>query len=163
METNAFGTLITSRAEFHAALRSAFEAMAQLSAREVWLCDEDFADWPLGERAIVELLTQWAASSRKLTLIARHFDEVARRHPRWVEWRRNWSHIVSCRTHTELASGEFPTVMLALGTVSVRLSDNLHHRGRLSFEKADEIRCKEHIDAVLQRSEEAFPATTTGL
>ena len=163
MATTEPGSLITSRAEFHAALHSAFEALAQQGAREVWLCDEDFADWPLGERAIVELLTQWAASNRKLTLIARHFDEVARRHPRWVEWRRNWSHIVSCRTHTELASGEFPTVLLGLGTVSVRLSDNLHHRGRLSHDKADEIRCKEHIDAVLQRSEEAFPATTTGL
>lgn len=156
-------SLITSRAEFHAALRHAFEQLASVGAREVWLCDEDFADWPLGERAIVELLTQWAASSRKLTLVARHFDEVARRHARWVAWRRDWSHIVSCRTNTELAIGEFPTVLLGLGTVSVRLSDNVHHRGRLSHEKADELRCKEQIDAVLQRSEEAFPASTTGL
>ena len=155
--------LITSRAEFHAALRHAFETLATQGAREVWLCDEDFADWPLGERATVELLTQWAASSRRLTLVARHFDEVARRHARWVAWRRVWSHIVSCRTNTELATGEFPTVLLGLGTVSVRLADNVHHRGRLSHEKADELRCKEQIDAVLQRSEEAFPATTTGL
>lgn len=156
-------SLITSRAEFHVALRHAFERLADAGAREVWLCDEDFADWPLGERATVELLTRWAASSRRLTLVARHFDEVARRHARWVAWRRDWSHIVSCRTNTELATGEFPTVLLALGTVSVRLSDNVHHRGRLSQEMADELRCKEQIDAVLQRSEEAFPATTTGL
>jgi len=163
MATTEPGSLITSRAEFHAALRRAFELLAQQGAREVWLCDEDFADWPLGERAIVELLSQWAASNRKLTLIARHFDEVARRHPRWVAWRRDWSHIVSCRTQTELASGEFPTALLGLGTVSVRLSDAVHHRGRLSHERAEEVRCKEQIDAVLQRSEEAFPATTTGL
>jgi len=156
-------SLITSRAEFHAALRYAFETLASAGAREVWLSDEDFADWPLGERATVGLLQQWAASSRKLTLVARHFDEVARRHPRWVEWRRNWAHIVSCRTNKELATGEFPTVLLGLGAVSVRLSDNVHHRGRLSHDRADEIRCREQIDAVLQRSEEAFPATTTGL
>ena len=155
--------LITSRAEFHAALRQAFETLATAGAREVWLCDEDFADWPLGERAIVELLTRWAASNRKLTLLARSFDEVARRHPRWVEWRRSWSHIVSCRANTEMASGEFPTLLLGIGTVSLRLSDTVHPRGRLSHEKADEIRCKEQIDAVMQRSEEAFPATTTGL
>ena len=99
MATTDPGSLITSRAEFHGALRRAFEALRQQGAREVWLCDEDFADWPLGERAIVELLTQWAGSSRKLTLIARNFDEVARRHPRWVAWRRDWSHIVSCRTN----------------------------------------------------------------
>ena len=156
-------SLITSRAEFHAALRYAFETLASMGAREVWLCDENFADWPLGERATVELLQQWAASSRKLTLVARHFDDVARRHPRWVEWRRNWAHIVSCRTNTELATGEFPTVLLGPGAISVRLSDNVHHRGRLLHDKADEIRCREQIDAVLQRSEEAFPATTTGL
>ena len=156
-------SLITSRAEFHAALRQAFEALASAGSREVWLCDEDFADWPLGERATVDLLTQWAASSRKLTLIARSFDEVARRHPRWVAWRRNWSHIVSCRINTELASGEFPTLLLGVGTVSVRLSDTVRHRGRLSRAQPDEVRCKEQIDAILQRSEAAFPATTTGL
>jgi len=142
MATTEPGSLITSRAEFHAALRRAFEAIAQQGAREVWLCDEDFADWPLGERAVVDLLSHWAASSRKLTLVARQFDEVARRHPRWVGWRRDWSHIVSCRTHHELAPGEFPTLLLGLGTVSLRLSDRVHHRGRLSRDKAEEIRCK---------------------
>lgn len=156
-------SLISTRAEFHAALRTAFEKIADAGAREVWLSDENFADWPLGERETVELLTRWAASNRKLTLLARDFDEVARRHPRWVAWRRHWSHIVSCRSNTELATGEFPTLLLGLGTVSVRLSDTVRHRGRLSQEKAEEVRCKEQIDAVLQRSEEAFPATTTGL
>ena len=156
-------TLITSRAEFHAALRTAFAEVAATGCRELWLCDNDFADWPLGERAVVEELTLWAASSRRLVLLARHFDEVARRHPRWVEWRRGWSHIVSCRTNVELVTGEFPTLLLAGGTLSVRLSDAVHHRGRLSHDRADELRCKEQIDAVLQRSEEAFPATTTGL
>jgi hypothetical protein len=157
------GSLITTRAEFHAALRSAFDEAAEKGARELWLCDENFADWPLGERAVIERLTQWAASNRKMTLVARQFDEVARRHPRWVEWRRNWSHIVSCRVNEELASGEFPSILLALGTATVRLSDTVHHRGRYSREKAEELRCKEQIDAVLQRSEESFPATTTGL
>lgn len=156
-------TLITSRAEFKTALLTAFAEIAGSASREVWLCDEDFADWPLGERAVVAQLTQWALASRKLTLVARHFDEVARRHPRWVAWRRDWSHIVSCRTNQELGTGEFPTLLIAAGAVSVRLADNVHHRGRLSHAKADELRCHEQIDAILQRSEEAFPATTTGL
>jgi hypothetical protein len=155
--------LITSRNEFLDALRFSFEEVADKGSREIWLCDNDFADWPLGERAVVEQLQRWALSSRKLTLMARTFDEVARRHARWVEWRRNWSHIVSCRTNTELGTGEFPTLFVAYGTVSVRLADATHHRGRLSHEKADEQRCKELLDVVLQRSEEAFPATTTGL
>ena len=157
------GTLISTRGEFHAALRLAFTEAASVGCRELWLCDADFADWPLGERVVIEHLAQWAASRRRLTLLARGFDEVARRHPRWVTWRRGWSHIVTCRTNTELEADAFPTILLAPGALSVRLSDVVHPRGRLSRDLADEIRCKEQIDAVLQRSEEAFPASTAGL
>ena len=156
-------TLITSRSEFHAALRDAFAEAAQRGCQELWLCDNDFGDWPLGERAVIAHLEQWALSRRRLILLARHFDEVARRHPRWVEWRRTWSHIVSCRANPEIETGGFPSILLATATVSVQLSNLEHHRGRMSHDKADEVRCKEQIDAVLQRSEETFPATTTGL
>lgn len=27
--------------------------------REWWWCDADFADWPLGERAVIESLERW--------------------------------------------------------------------------------------------------------
>ena len=157
------GGLITTRGEFLDALRHAFTRVAANGSRELWLCSEDFADWPLGERAVIEQLTQWASSHRRLTVIARSFDEVARRHPRWVEWRRQWSHVVGCRSNSELEAGAIPSVLLAPGVVSVRLADTVHYRGRMSHDKADEVRCRELIDAVLQRSEEAFPATTTGL
>jgi len=156
-------TLITSRSEFHTALREALAEAAQLGSPEIWLCDNDFGDWPLGERAVIANFEQWALSRRKLVLVARHFDEVVRRHPRWVEWRRTWSHIVSCRANTEIETGGFPCILLATDRVSVHLSNPEHYRGRMSHDKADEIRCKELIDAVLQRSEETFPATTTGL
>ncbi len=155
--------LITSRSEWHMALRAALADAANHGARELWLCDNDFADWPLGERAVVETFAQWAAINRRVTLVARHFDDVARRHARWVEWRRTWSHIVTCRTNNELPTGEFPSVLVALSTVTVRLSDTVHHRGRIAHEKGEELRCREIVDAVLQRSEEGFPATVTGL
>lgn len=162
MSTGTTG-LITTRVEFHGALRLGFAEVAASGCPELWLCDSDFADWPLGERVIIEQLEAWALSSRKLVLLAHNFDEVARRHARWVEWRRQWSHIVSCRINAELEGGSMPTVFLAPGILTVRLSDAIRHRGRLSRDKAEEIRCKEMIDAVLQRSEEAFPASTTGL
>lgn len=155
--------VINSRSEFHLALRDAFAEAASVGCRELWLCDVDFADWPLGERAVVDHLAQWAASQRRLTLLAENFAELARRHPRWVEWRQAWSHVVHCRTNTELEAGQMPTLLLAPGLLSVRLSDPIHHRGRRSHEVAEGQRCREMIDAVLQRSEEAFPATTTGL
>jgi hypothetical protein len=160
---SASDSLITSRSEFHAALRTAFAEAAAVGCRELWLCDNDFADWPLGEREVVESLAQWAGSHRSLTLIAHSFDEVARRHARWNEWRRQWSHIVHCRSNAELESGQMPCVLLASGLLSVSLVDMVHYRGRFSHDAADGVRCRELIDAVLQRSEEAYPVTTTGL
>jgi hypothetical protein len=144
-------------------MRVAFAEAAARGSREIWLCDDDFSHWPLGERAVIEDLVRWAGSSRRMTLLARSFDEVARRHPRWVEWRQQWSHLVHCRSNTELEAGGVPTVLLASDALSVRLSEPIHFRGRLSLEKAELVRCKELIDAVLQRSVETFPATTTGL
>ena len=160
---SASDSLITSRSEFHAALRSGLAEAAAVGCRELWLCDNDFADWPLGERAVVESLAQWAGSHRRLTLIAHSFDEVARRHARWNEWRRQWSHIVHCRSNAELEAGQMPSVLLASELLSVSLVDPVHYRGRFSHDAADGLRCREMIDAVLQRSEEAYPVTTTGL
>ncbi len=156
-------SLITSRGEFHAALRSALAEAATAGCRELWLCDNDFADWPISERAVIESLAQWAGSHRRLTLIAHSFEEVARRHARWNEWRRQWSHIVHCRSNAELEAGQMPSVLLATELLSVSLADPVHYRGRFSHDAADGLRCRELIDAVLQRSEEAYPVTTTGL
>ena len=112
---------------------------------------------------MVEQLTRWAHSHRRLTLIAHSFEEVARRHGRWTEWRRQWAHVVECRTNQELEAAQHPTICLVSDLLSVRLSDAVRHRGMISTEAADAIACREAIDAVLQRSVETFPATTLGL
>lgn len=156
-------TLIHSRDEFHDALRAAFTAAADAGCREIWICDDDFADWPLSERGVVEALTRWAQSHRSFTVIARNFDAITRKHSRWVEWRRVWSHVVQCRTNDEMEAGQMPTMLLAPGAASVRLVDPVHYRGSISREAADAIVWRETIEAVLQRSETAFPATTLGL
>src|SRR5256885_16067665 len=87
---------IATRTEFHDALREAFAEIAQVGCREAWLCDEDFADWPLNERAVIELLTHWAAAHRMSTVIARVYAVVVLRLPRSVQWRPQWSHDVQC-------------------------------------------------------------------
>lgn len=161
--TAATHGLITSRGEFHAALREAFEVAASAGCRELCLCDPDFADWPLGDRDVVQQLGRWAMSQRRLTMLAGTYDEVVRRHPRWVAWRRQWSHGVQCRTPAELDTGPIPTLLVAPGLFSVRLSDAVLHRGRWSRQTADEVHCRELFDAVLQHSIETFPVTTTGL
>ena len=154
---------LTSRNEFHEGLRAAFADAATEGCREIFLCDADFADWPLSEPAVIEQLTQWAKAHRKLTLVARHFDEFPRRHARWVAWRRTWSHIVECRANAELEAGKMPTLLLAPGLVTLRLVDPVRFRGTVSRAVADAVRAREAIDAVLQRSEEAFPVTSLGL
>jgi hypothetical protein len=154
---------ITSRSEFHAAIRSAFAQAAQAGAAEIWLCDASYADWPLNEPGLIDELTRWAQSPRRLTLYAYEFDEVARRHARFTEWRRQWSHVVHCRTSDELEPAQFPTLCWVPGVVSVRLTDTVRHRGLASHEAIDGIACQEAIDALSQRSTEAFPVTTLGL
>ncbi|CAN7287791.1 hypothetical protein [Rhizobacter sp. LjRoot28] len=155
--------MLHSRSEFHDALREAFAQAATQGCRELFLCDPDFADWPLGEMAVVELLTRWAMSHRKLTVLALHYDEVVRRHPRWVAWRRQWSHVVECRAIDDIDPEALPTMLLAPGVVTVRLFDARNHRASVSTEVADAVRAREDLDAVLQRSVNAFPASTLGL
>ena len=155
--------MITSRSEFHDTLRSAFAEVAGAGCRELWLSDPSFADWPLGERVVVESLTQWVQSQCRITLLADTFDEVTRRHPRWVAWRRHWAHVVHCCTKSERVPGPVPTLFLASGLFSLNMADSMRFRGRLSRDAPDMILDRETLDAVLQHSEAAFPATTTGL
>jgi hypothetical protein len=161
--TETSRTLITTRGEFHDALKQALADIAAIGCREVFFSDADFTDWPLSDAAVIDSLTQWARSHRRLTLLAQQFDELARRHGRWVEWRRRWSHLVECRVNTELEASKVPTLLLAPSLVVVRLVDKLHYRGSVSHDPADLLQSRETLDAVLQRSEESFPVTTLGL
>ena len=155
--------MIASRSGFHDALRSAFAEVAGAGCRELWLSDTSFAHWPLGERAVVESLTQWVHSQRRITLLADTFDEVTRRHPRWVTWHRQWVHVVHCFTKSEHGPGPVPTLFLAPGLFSLNMADPMRFRGRLSRDASHMVLDKETLDAVLQHSEPAFPATTAGL
>jgi len=152
-----------SRGEFLDAVRHAFTDIATQGCREVWICDTDFADWPLSERPVIESLTRWAYAHRKLTVLACTFDEFHRRHARFVEWRRQWSHVIECRAAEEIEPGEMPSLLLAPGVVTLRLLDRIRYRAVVSLETADAVHAREIVDAISQRSNEAFPATTLGL
>ena len=154
---------ITSRAEFIDAIRSSFAIAAHEGAREILLVDADFSDWPLNERGVLESLTAWVGSRRSLLLFGHSFDELGRRHPRFVDWRRQWAHAVRCRNDPELEASQLPTLLLVPGISCVRLVDRVHHRGAASNRAVDMAECQEAVDALLQRSVEAFPVTTLGL
>ncbi len=155
--------VIDSRLAFHRAVRGALDEIAAKGAREVWLVDPSFSDWPLGERAVVETLTRWAYAHRRLTVMAQSFDSFHRDHPRWVQWRVHWSHVVACKQVHEEDATQMPTLLLAPGVVAVRLHDPINYRGRVYRSAAQWVRERELVDALEQRSADAFPATTLGL
>lgn len=154
---------IASRAEFHDAVRAALADAEAANAREIVMSDPTFMDWPLNDPGIVETLTRWVDAHSAFTLIAHSFDELARSQSRFVAWRRQWSHVVRCRSDPELAAEQIPSLLLVPGQVVLRLLDRTHFRGTASARAADLSEARETIDALLQRSEEAFPVTTLGL
>ena len=155
--------IISTRNAFHEGVRRCLAEVAEVGCRELLLSDVDFADWPLGERAVIDSLTAWAQSHRRLTLLAATFDEVPRRHARFAEWRRTWAHVVACRAHDELEPGEMPSMLLAPGLLGLRLVDPIRYRGSITRDAADLLRWRDALNAVLERAQPAFPATTLGL
>ena len=102
----------SGQSEFTALIRLAFSTAAAQGWREIILSDSNFEDWPLGERAVAQSLQDWARSGRKLTMLARRYDEVVRRHARFVTWRRTWAHIVECRGINTVAGDDLPSALL---------------------------------------------------
>ncbi len=140
-------------------------AMAASQPKSLWLCDVDFARWPLGERSVMEGFQQWGLNSRapKCHVIAATLDELPRRHPRWVTWRSTWAHRVTCyQAAAEQAADLKPTLLLE-GVVGLRLLDPLTGRGLWSRKVSDLSEWRQDIDVILQRCSEALPPTTLGL
>ena len=156
-------SVVDGRESFRLSLFAALDECARADVPRLWLCDRDFAQWPLGQPAMVEALTRWIGSKRQLTLIAADFGAFPARFPRWVNWRRQWSHVVRCLAAHEEVADQVPTLLLAPGAVAVRLHDPRRLRGRV-YRDADEIaRSLDLVDALSQRTDESFPVTTLGL
>ncbi len=151
------------RGDFIATWSFAMSHLAERGCKEIFFSDSDYADWPLGDIATIELLSRWAMSHRKLVVLAAQFETITRQHPRWVNWRRTWSHVVHCRQVADADITSIPSIMLAPGVLSLHLHDPVNFRGRLAFTRAEEVRDWDKLDAFLQRSHESFPVTNLGL
>ncbi len=163
MDESVSSRIVTSRGEFQDAVRYAIARAADEGCRQLFLSDSNFADWPLGERAVVDDLTRWAYAHRQLTMLARDYDDLSRRHTRWVTWRRQWAHVVACRGMSDNDEQTVPSLLVAPGVVTLRVIDPHHFRAVVSHDAADEIQALELLDGPLQRSIETFPATVLGL
>ncbi len=155
---------ITSKAEFGAAVLWALQASAAANARRIVWVDGDFSDWPLDEPALHETLTAWLRRpGRRLVLLATDFGGVPRHHPRFVAWRRLWSHAVEAWTPADGAAVELPTLSIDDGDIGVHVIDVQRWRGRAVVDPRAVRLWRDQIDAVLQRCESAFPVNTLGL
>lgn len=148
--------------EFAQLVRLAFAAAAEQGWQNIILCDSTFEDWPLGERAVTQSLNDWAKSGRKLTMLAKSYQEITRRHARFVTWRRTWSHIVECRASAAVTAQDMPSALWSPGWVFQRM-DTVRSTGFSGCEPARRIALKEQLATCLRLSAPAFAATTLGL
>lgn len=153
----------SGREAFQQLVRDALATAAREGWREIILSDANFHDWPLGERAVVESLQEWAHSGRRLTMLASSYSEVIRRHARLVRWRGTWDHILTCRVSPAADPLDIPSVLWSPGWVLQRL-DPERCTGVTGREPERRVLLRENLNEWLRsKSAPGFPATTLGL
>lgn len=164
----------TGRGDYVAALKDLLLRACAAGCRDIHCLDTanaGFVEWPWSDPAVLDALTRWAGAGRRLHLLAAQYDDLRRRHPRFVQWRVTWGHCVEARAYEEGAAEQagkpaLESALIASGgesMFSLRLFDAEHWRGAVSIESADALRTREWFDALAQRSCESFAATTLGL
>ena len=153
----------SGRTDFQQLVRDALSTAAREGWPELILSDASFADWPLGERAVEESLQAWARGGRRLTLLACGYDEVVRRHARFVRWRGTWDHLVTSRACPRSMAPDLPSALWSPAWVMQRL-DPLRCAGVCGPEPERGVLLHENLSEWLQaKSSPAFAATTLGL
>ena len=151
------------REEFRQRVRDALATAAREGWGELILADADFVDWPLGEREVVEALQQWSRAGRRCTLLALDYAEVVHRHPRFVQWRRQWDHLVTCRKGTGSDPLALPSALWSPAWVLQR-QDPVRSVGTTGSEPGRRVQLREALDEWMERkSSPAFPASVLGL
>lgn len=148
--------------EFQDALRGLLAQAVEQSWTELRLCDPDFADWPLGERATIDMLNAWARPGRKLIMLAGRYDELLRRHARFMPWRRTWSHIIECHVSGSADVRSTPSAFWSRRRMLHRF-DLDGCAGLVTSEPVRCLRLKQELDDCLAVSTPGLPASTLGL
>ncbi|CAN5478033.1 hypothetical protein BH11PSE7_BH11PSE7_00460 [soil metagenome] len=152
----------SGRTEFQELVRSSLARAASEGWREIVISDANFEDWPLGERAVSESLQAWAGSGRKFIMLAKNYDDVMRRHARFVTWRRTWAHVIECWRCPAADALELPSALWSPAW-SMRRLDIERSTGVCGDEAARRVLLRESIDEWLRKSSPGFPAATLGL
>jgi len=153
----------SGREAFRQRVREALAAAARDGWGELVLSDASFADWPLGEREVVHSLQQWSCAGRRFTLLASQFDDLVRQQPRFVQWRRQWDHLIVCRKASTRDPMALPSVLWSPSWVLQR-HDPVRSVGVAGQEPERRVALREVLDDWLDRkSTPAFPASVLGL
>jgi hypothetical protein len=152
----------SGREAFEQLVRDALVRAARDGWPEVILSDANFEDWPLRERAVVDALHAWSKPGRQLTMLATRYDEVVRRHARFVAWRKTWGHIIDCRVCRVSAPADFPSAIWSRSWFMHRL-DPQNSTGVCGDDRERMVQLREILDEKLRNSAPGFPASTLGL
>ena len=164
--------IFEGRAAYADALRETLLGLCAQGCREIFCVDASFVDWPWSDRAVLDALSQWAGRGRTLRLMALQYEDARRRHPRFVQWRTTFDHCVDAREHEPEPEGKGAPAAALFGARdgagaepyrSVRLLNTELARGVISVQAGDRLRLEQWFDALAQRYEPAFPASTLGL
>jgi len=153
---------LVGRVAFIDLVRQAIAAAASQGWTKMVWCDPDFADWPLGERSLIDSLQAWSASGRSLHLLAQDFAAVRQKHPRFVQWRVTWSHLVEARATGRSSGGELTSAIWTPAWTMERL-DPKHNVVVATFDPARRVALAERLDAGWHKAAPSFPASTLGL
>lgn len=136
------------------------------AAAEGWprlvLSDADFADWPLGERAVVASLDAWAQRGRVLQVLGRDFAPLRLQHPRFVRWRGTWAHLVEVRACRSASVGEMPSAIWS-PRWTVERTDAVHSVMVASRDARRQVGLAERLDHWWQKGCDALPVGVLGL
>lgn len=160
--TNLLDRRFSGPTEFAALIRDALSTAALQGWRELIMCDADFSDWPLGERAVSQSLNEWATAGRKFTMLAATYDAVYRRHARFVSWRKTWSHLIDCRLCAAPHKDDLPSAIWAPSWMLHRV-DPVRSVGFAGGDAGRRTLLREQLGEHLLKSSAGFPATTLGL
>jgi hypothetical protein len=165
-ETHELNSLIQGAMQGRVAFEEAVRVSIEQAAERGWdrLCwmDRDFADWPLGEQRVYAALQAWSREGRRIMIIASNFDLLISTHHRFVNWRRQWAHIIECWQCSQADKTEFPSLVLSPEWSLLRVD----RQRCLCHASADIERVKaleEFRQHWLEKSSLGFPANVLGL
>ena len=162
----ANSVLVEGQAAVEAALLEQLLLACHEGAPQICCFDADFQHWPLSSPALLDALRAWAVPHRRLRLLAHDYQALARRHPRFVQWRQLYGHVVEARQLSDEGPVDFrrpAALLLGRPPRLWRLIDARQGRAVVEADPTAHGAALEWFDAVSQRSEESFSASTLGL